>query len=201
METTLTERRDPRVLRTHRALQDALISLVDEGGTVTMSAVAQRAGLSRQVLHTHYDSIEQLAATTLARRLLEGAGRVVDVAVEPVTPLLVDAVRSQGLAPFLQVMHDDAVVVTALRKLAHASTAVILSDVFAELAVVFVRDAAAVPSLVAARFVAGGITTSVDAWLEQEHSVSATDLALTLIDFARAVFAADGQPDRNGPER
>ncbi len=117
------------------------------------------------------------------------------------TPLLVDAVRSQGLAPFLQVMHDDAVVVTALRKLAHASTAVILSDVFAELAVVFVRDAAAVPSLVAARFVAGGIH-DLRRRLARAGALGLRDRPGVDAHRLRPRGLRGGrQPDRNGPER
>src|SRR6185437_14955009 len=55
----VAHRVDPRVTRTRAALIRALATLVSEapkGEPISMSAVAQRAGFSRQALHNHYDN-------------------------------------------------------------------------------------------------------------------------------------------------
>ncbi len=122
---------DPRVRRTRRALQQALAELADERANVTMSAVAQRAGLSRQVLHTHYSSLGELASETLVRRIVEGTGHHVSSDVRSAMPALVAAVRSEGLTPFLQFIRDDREVFLALRTIAHRQSAAVLAQVFA----------------------------------------------------------------------
>ncbi|MGW2724263.1 hypothetical protein [Streptomyces sp. NPDC001492] len=168
-----------------------MASLVEEAAPVTMSAVAQRAGLSRQVLHNHYDSIEPLAAQVLVRRMLEGAGQEAPPEPEAALQALTDAVRREGLVPFLAFIHRDRDVFLALRELAHGQTTVLLARVFSG-AVSEHPDIGepAAADTEAALFAAGGMTTLVDAWLHMDAPPDAAAQAALLERYARAVFAA-----------
>lgn len=168
-----------------------MASLVQEASPVTMSAVAQRAGLSRQVLHKHYESIEQLATEVLVRRMLEGTGHAAPSEPESAAQALVDTVGREGLAPFLAFMHRDRDVFLALRELAHGQTAAILARVFSGL---FSGrrdiDESTAVDREAALFAVGGITTLVDTWLRMEAPPDVAQQAALLERYARAVFAA-----------
>lgn len=191
MPTTAASRHtpDPRVRRTRRALQDALVELLDDIEPVSVSAVAQRAGLSRQAMHAHYASVEHLAAEVLARRLLEATGHEAPVDLDAATTLLVDGVRRDGLEPFLRFIQDDRATFLALRRLSHGLSTAILAQVFAGLA----GDLAPGPdraSPYGALFVAGGMTTLVDTWLGSTRPPAPHEQAALLGSFAHAVLAA-----------
>jgi len=178
---------DPRVRRTRRALQEALGSLVEERSAVTMSAIAQRAELSRQVLHTHYASVGELAAEVLVSRMLEGTGNTVPSNVRSAVPALVDAVRRDGLTPFLQFIQDDREVFLSLRGLAHEQSTAVLAQVFAGR---FLDRAPNAQQEEAALFAAGGMTTLVENWLCDEQMPAAASQARRLERYARAVLSA-----------
>lgn len=94
---------DPRVTRTRAALIRALATLVSEapkGEPISMSAVAQRAGLSRQALHNHYDNIGDLATDVWISRLLE-EWLPLDEGAANLAQALTDAVRERGIEPLL----------------------------------------------------------------------------------------------------
>lgn len=57
-------RPDPRVLRTHRALHDAMVALCLEVGyrAVTVDQLVERAGVTRATFYTHFRDKEQLLA-------------------------------------------------------------------------------------------------------------------------------------------
>lgn len=57
-------RPDPRVLRTHRALHDAMVALCLEVGyrAVTIDQLVERAGVTRATFYTHFRDKEQLLA-------------------------------------------------------------------------------------------------------------------------------------------
>lgn len=63
--------RDIRVQRSCQALGDALMAaLADgEGLEVTISALCARAGVSRPTFYQHFDSVEDLLAAAMRRRL------------------------------------------------------------------------------------------------------------------------------------
>ncbi len=153
---------------------------------MTMSAVAQRAGLSRQVLHTHYASLGELASEVLVRRMVEGTGHDVPSDVWSAVPALVEAVRSEGLAPFLQFIRDDREVFIALRTIAHRQSAAVLAQVFAGR---FLDSDPTSEQREAALFAAGGMTTVVERWLIDEDALSAARQAEHLERYARAVLA------------
>lgn len=193
---------DPRIRRTRRALLDATEALVEEGAPITMSAIAHRAGVSRQALHSHYDSVEQLAREVLIRRLLRAVGREAPIEREAAVRALVDAVRHEGVAPFLQAIHDDRDVFSALRSLGHERTTAVLAHVFADLVgAVADETGSASRQRAATLFIVGGMTASIDAWVRAEAPLRAAEQAALLDSFARAVFASDGREDRRGPER
>lgn len=169
--------------RTRHALRTALGELVGEGAPVTMSAVAQRAGLSRQVLHTHYASVGHLASEVLVRRILEGTGNPEPADDASAVPALVEAVRRDGLAPFLRFIRADRDAFLALRTIAHGQSAAVLAQVFAGRFVE--RDR---PADDAALFVAGGMTTLVEHWLHRPDAPSPDSQADRLDEFARAVL-------------
>ncbi|WP_220453062.1 TetR/AcrR family transcriptional regulator, partial [Clavibacter phaseoli] len=94
---------DPRVTRTRSALIQALTALVSEapkGEAISMSAVAQRAGFSRQALHNHYDNVGDLATDAWISRLLEDCLSPADGAAN-LAQALTDAVRERGIEPLL----------------------------------------------------------------------------------------------------
>lgn len=161
---------------------------------MTMSAVAQRAGLSRQVLHKHYDSIGQLATEVLVRRMLEGTGHEAPSEPESAAQALVDSVQREGLTPFLAFMQRDRDVVIALRALAHRQTTAILARVFSGLfSGLRGIDEITTVDRQAALFAVGGITTLVDTWLHMDGPPDAAQQASVLERYARAVFAARQQ--------
>ena len=98
-----SHRVDPRVTRTRAALIRALTALVSEspkGEAISMSAVAQRAGLSRQALHNHYSNVGDLATDVWISRLLED-WLPLDEGAANLAQALTDAVRERGIEPLL----------------------------------------------------------------------------------------------------
>ncbi|WP_328293741.1 hypothetical protein OG218_13530 [Kineococcus sp. NBC_00420] len=94
---------DPRVTRTRAALIRALAALVSEsprGEAISMSAVAQRAGLSRQALHNHYANVGDLATDVWISRLLEN-WLPLDESAANLAQALTDAVAERGIEPLL----------------------------------------------------------------------------------------------------
>lgn len=65
-----------------QAIQDAAIRLIVENGMpdVSMSSVAQAAGVSRQTLYNHYPDLEAIVVDA-ARSQIEVAGRMIDEAI------------------------------------------------------------------------------------------------------------------------
>lgn len=71
-----------------------------------MSAVAQRAGLSRQALHNHYSNVGDLATDVWISRLL-GDRQVLDQSAANLGLALADAVRESGIEPLLAAGRTD----------------------------------------------------------------------------------------------
>ena len=100
---------DPRVTRTRAALIRALTVLVSEspkGETISMSAVADRAGLSRQALHSHYGNVGDLATDVWISRLLSDWVSLDEVAAN-LDKALIEAVRVRGIEPLLAAGRED----------------------------------------------------------------------------------------------
>lgn len=156
-----------------------------------MSAIAQRAALSRQVLHNHYASVGQLASEVLVGRMLAGTRRPVPADSDAAVDALAAAVRAEGLTPFLRFIQDDRAAFTALRRLGHEQSAEILARVFVGmLGELTDGRARAADARAASLFSAGGMVALVEAWLRDEGAEPAEALAARLERSARAVFAA-----------
>jgi AcrR family transcriptional regulator len=184
---------DPRVLRTRRDFQDALVTLIDDDATITASALADRAGMSRQAFHSRYTSIAELAADTLYRRLLEGAGHVASLEPDRARHDLVDRIGDEGLEPFLTVVNADRLHFLRLRELALDATSSTLAEVFVRLVVRDHTDRT-VPDTPqqaeAATFAAAGMTGLLHAWLISDDIPPVHDQANRLMRYARGVQAA-----------
>jgi len=76
-----------------QAIRDAAIRLVAERGmpNVSMSAVAEAAGVSRQTLYNHYTDLEEIVVDA-ARSQIETAGRIIGqvVSAAPDAPAALD---------------------------------------------------------------------------------------------------------------
>jgi len=65
------EQTDPRVRRTHKLLQEALVELADERGfdTITVGDIAKRAEVNRATFYRHYqdkyDLLDQIFKETI----------------------------------------------------------------------------------------------------------------------------------------
>ncbi|SMQ71320.1 hypothetical protein SAMN06295943_2239 [Agreia sp. VKM Ac-1783] len=100
---------DPRITRTRAALIRALTALVSEspkGETISMSAVADRANLSRQALHSHYSNVGDLATDVWISRLLSD-WRSLDEIAANLDKALIEAVRVRGIEPLLAAGRED----------------------------------------------------------------------------------------------
>jgi AcrR family transcriptional regulator len=65
LRARMTGNSDTRALRTRRRLVEAYRDLADEGGEISASAVAQRAGVRRSTFYAHFASTSDLAVETL----------------------------------------------------------------------------------------------------------------------------------------
>jgi AcrR family transcriptional regulator len=78
----------------------ALVSESPKGEMISMSAVAQRAGFSRQALHSHYGNVGDLATDVWISRLLDN-WLSLDEGAANLAQALTDAVRERGIEPLL----------------------------------------------------------------------------------------------------
>lgn len=87
---------DPRVLRTHHALHDAMVALCLEVGyrSVTIDQLVERAGITRATFYTHFRDKEHLLAAIAAQVVAD----------------VLDRFEQQGAAPAdrLHMLFEDA---------------------------------------------------------------------------------------------
>jgi len=71
---------DRRILKTRRAIRDALISILEEKeiGSITIKEIAERASVNRKTFYAHYASIAELickiAVSIVLSRLIGATG-------------------------------------------------------------------------------------------------------------------------------
>jgi len=72
------EQSDPRVLRTHKLLQDALIELTAEYGfdTITVGDIANRATVNRATFYRHYQDKYDLTEQIFQEAIVQFAGEL-----------------------------------------------------------------------------------------------------------------------------
>ncbi|KJL30556.1 hypothetical protein [Microbacterium oxydans] len=191
-----SHRVDPRITRTRAALIRALAALVSEapkGETISMSAVAQRAGLSRQALHNHYGSVGDLATDLWISRLLED-WLPLDEGAANLAQALTDAVRARGIEPLLTAGRADRGFFDKLRAVPRGAR---VTEVLAAAMTTWLTDSDSDhrgPQIAltgdARTFTIGGMIALVSTWQMADAPPSTAEQVATLRSFAAAAAAA-----------
>ncbi|ARC58597.1 hypothetical protein AS850_16025 [Frondihabitans sp. 762G35] len=187
---------DPRVTRTRAALIRALTTLVSEspkGEVISMSAVAQRARLSRQALHNHYSNVGDLATDVWISRLLEG-WLPLDESAANLVEALTRAVQERGIEPLLAAGRADRDFFDKLRAIPRGER---VAEVLAAAVTTWLTDAdrdSDRPKIAltgdARTFTIGGMVALVSTWQMAENPPDITEQVATLRTFAAAAAAA-----------
>ena len=187
---------DPRVTRTRAALIRALATLVSEapkGEPISMSAVAQRAGLSRQALHNHYDNVGDLATDVWISRLLDD-WLPLDEGAANLAQALTEAVRERGIEPLLAAGRANREFFDKLRAIPRGErVAEVLAAVVATWLMESDRDRTR-PEIAltgdARTFTIGGMVALVSTWQMADTPPTTAQQVATLHTFAAAAAAA-----------
>ena len=187
---------DPRVTRTRAALIRALATLVSEapkGEPISMSAVAQRAGLSRQALHNHYDNVGDLATDVWISRLLDD-WLPLDEGAANLAQTLTEAVRERGIEPLLAAGRANREFFDKLRAIPRGErVAEVLAAVVATWLMESDRDRTR-PEIAltgdARTFTIGGMVALVSTWQMADAPPTTAQQVATLHTFAAAAAAA-----------
>ena len=166
---------DTRVARTKQRLQDALFSLARERGLeqVSVSDIADFAGVNRSTFYQHYSDKETVLADALDA-LAARAGAQLDAisvwSLEPPEPLVV----------FLEHVEENAVVYS--RVFTQPGSVVVLGRLRAHIAAAVnelarSRGDQALPLDVVAAGVAGSVIGVMGAWLERDPLPPAREAA------------------------
>ena len=198
--TTSPHRVDPRVTRTRAALIRALATLVSEapkGEPISMSAVAQRAGLSRQALHNHYDNVGDLATDVWISRLLDD-WLPLDERAANLAQALTDAVRERGIEPLLTAGRADREFFNKLRAIPRGER---VAEVLAAAVTTWLMETGPEIALTgdARTFTIGGMIALVSTWQMADAPPSTAEQVATLRAFAAAANATDSLPPRAHP--
>ena len=169
---------DARIVRTRRHLQEALFALARERGIddVTVSDIAERAGVNRSTFYQHYSDKETLLADAFDTVAEEAGARLEGIDVlghEPPRALgdflaHVDTHAALYRRVFLEPGYG--VVLSRLRQYIHRAVH--------EATTAAVGDNREVPLDVLAAGVAGSIIGVIGAWLAREPHASADEAAL-----------------------
>jgi len=189
---------DPRIQRTRSSLQDALIQLCKKRdlADVSVSEVAEAAGVNRTTFYQHYPNIDTLLADALDEIAVQASAQIeVDLAGEGVTD------PAEIIRKYLQHVHDNA---SLYRKVLNSSESPItvtrLTDRVAAIAEggmrATQRSEEYVPISVAAASMAGGFVGMLRAWLRQRPLPSAE----TATAWAMVTLGLENSPERS-PQR
>ncbi|MBT1541596.1 hypothetical protein KK103_07490 [Curtobacterium flaccumfaciens pv. flaccumfaciens] len=191
-----SQRVDPRITRTRAALIRALTALVSEapkGETISMSAVAQRAGLSRQALHNHYSNVGDLATDVWISRLLEDH-LPLDEGAANLAQALTDAVRERGIEPLLTAGRSDREFFDKLRAIPRGER---VTEVLASAMTTWLTESdcdgprpVVALSGDARTFTIGGMIALVSTWQMADAPPSTAQQVATLRTFAAAAAGA-----------
>ncbi|MBY0176120.1 hypothetical protein [Curtobacterium herbarum] len=198
------QRVDPRVTRTRAALIRALAALVSEapkGETIPMSAVAQRAGLSRQALHNHYGNVGDLATDLWISRLLDD-WLPLDQSAANLPQALTDAVRARGIEPLLTAGRADREFFDKLRAIPRGER---VAEVLASAMTTWLTEShhgRHRPEIAltgdARTFTIGGMIALVSTWQMSTDPPSTAQQVATLRSFAAAAAGAGGGSGSRG---
>lgn len=164
---------DARIVRTRRRLQEALFSLARERGIddVSVSDIAERAGINRSTFYQHYSDKETLLADALDLVAAEAGAQLdgIDPAAALAPQVLVDFLgHLEAHAELYSRVFNEpgyGVVLSRLREhLHHAILTATQSDAHPTLDV---------PTDVVAAGVAGSIIGVIGAWLSRDERPNA----------------------------
>ena len=196
-----SQRVDPRITRTRAALIRALTALVSEapkGETISMSAVAQRAGLSRQALHNHYSNVGDLATDAWISRLLEDH-LPLDEGAANLAQAPTDAVRERGIEPLLTAGRSDREFFDKLRAIPRGER---VEEVLAAAVTAWLTQSGGDhigPEIALTgdlrTFTIGGMVALVSTWQMADAPPSTAQQVATLSAFAAAAAAAVAATD------
>lgn len=177
---------DPRIKRTRSSLQHALLELCKDRDleSVSVSEVAEAAGVNRTTFYQHYPDINTLLADAIDS-IAAGAHAQLDVGAEPGTP----ASPREVISKFMQHVYENR---TLYRKvLGEAGSPVIVERLTQRATSMAEAGMRAVgtpetgmPITIAAASVAGSFIAIVRAWLRMKPMPSAetaTDWALAAL--------------------
>ncbi|QNA93581.1 MULTISPECIES: TetR/AcrR family transcriptional regulator [unclassified Microbacterium] len=178
---------DPRVLRTRAKLTSAYLALLEQQEhPITVTAVVERAGVTRSAFYTHFRGTGDLAITALsefsdALVVLARAAVVDGRSKREVNSRLVS-----DLTRFIERRRD--VYRTLLSSSDQFATAMI--EVFADQALTTLRTRRHVHGdpEVTARYMAHGLMGVLTWWLQADEPLSADALAAAISDIAPADF-------------
>lgn len=158
-----------------------------------MSAVADRAGLSRQALHSHYSNVGDLATDVWISRLLSD-WRSLDEIAANLDIALIEAVRGRGIEPLLAAGREDREFFDKLRAIPRGER---VAEVIAAAVTVWLTESDRDPtgSKIAltgdARiFTIAGMVALVSTWQMADTPPSIAQQIATLRTFAAGAAAA-----------
>ncbi len=181
LRSRLADSSDRRVQRTRALLFEAYRALRDDDGApITVSAVVERAGVTRSSFYTHFRGVEELAAATLTDYM--------DALVETARASVIsgESKREVSHSVFLKLSrflgaHRDTYGAMLVEGGAFAKS---LAQAMVELnlGTLRTRDELYGHPDVTAQFFAGGVITVLSWWLRTEPAMSPEALAQALID-------------------
>jgi AcrR family transcriptional regulator len=158
-----------------------------------MSAVAQRAGVSRQALHNHYENVGDLATDLWISRLLDD-WLPLDEGAANLAQALTDAVRERGIEPLLTAGRADREFFDKLRAIPRGERvtevlAAAVSTWLMESDSDHTRPESALTGD-ARTFTIGGMVALVSKWQMADTPPSTAQQVATLYTFAAAATSA-----------
>ncbi|WP_454295768.1 TetR/AcrR family transcriptional regulator [Salana multivorans] len=208
---------DPRITRTRRSLRDALFSLARERALdeISISDIADRAGINRSTFYQHYSDKDTLLAEALDAVIEETVAEATETPINDVDGARLLAAYldhvEQNAALYRKLLGESgsaAIQVRMTRRL-QSIIASVLDEDGGDMGGVGARgDAGArggarvpgiagVPTGIVAAAMAGSALATVRAWLD----LAPLPPARTALDWIWAVLTAYGGPERVGPSR
>lgn len=172
---------DPRVRRTHQALQEAMLFLIQEQSyeSITIQAITDRADLNRATFYLHYNSKEELLADALESHLNEVVARIAQETSN--RPYWEDAKSAEIVFEYVAENSDLYKVLLGEKGLGHVMHRILLyMATFDEHTLaqhVPTGKTPAIPIPIMAQQTAGGLFALAKWWLENDMPYSPVEMA------------------------
>jgi AcrR family transcriptional regulator len=175
-----TSHRDPRLVRTHERLREALLSLTLEYGWdgVSVQQVCERAGVGRSTFYVHFADREDLLLATFRSDHIVSHRTTAREPLAFVQPLVEHVGEHRGLYGMLVGTSCERAVT---RRFGEVVSDMIEGDLSTHAAASSRRTAAV-------RYLTGAFCETLTFWLEQQSGPSAAELEGMLKQFSMPVF-------------